>query len=47
MVVSSACATLSLESDAYFMIPHHTGKQQSRDDAGDAARYGTWRGRIC
>ena len=35
MVVSSACATLSLESDAYFMIPHHTGKQQSRDDAGD------------
>jgi hypothetical protein len=35
MVVSSACANLAQESGAYFMIPHHTGKQQARDDAGD------------
>ncbi len=35
MAVSSACATIALLTGAYFVIPHHTGKAQARDDAGD------------
>lgn len=35
MAVSSSCAMIAVKTGAYFVIPHHTGKAQARDDAGD------------
>lgn len=35
MAVSSSCAMIAVKTGAYFVIPHHTGKAQAREDAGD------------
>ena len=35
MAVSSSCAMIAVRTGAYFVIPHHTGKAQAREDAGD------------
>lgn len=35
MAVSTICATVAVETGAYIVMPHHTGKAQARDDAGD------------